>query len=58
MKKETWIIIAIIVVILALIGSCSTDEYTAQDLQDAKGRYFRGEATQEDKTMVEGFYKW
>lgn len=34
------------------------DEYTAQDLQDAKGRYYSGKGSAEDKRMVEGFNKW
>ncbi len=40
-----------------LLSGCGSD-YTAQDLQDAKVRYFNGNASKSDKIMVEGFYKW
>lgn len=57
--KKTIIIIIAIILLLAIIGNaCGDNDYTAKDLEDAKGRYFTGNATQQDKTMVEGFYKW
>ena len=63
MKKEsklgTIVIIVILLAIIALFGkACGGDEYTAQDLQDAKERYFFGTPSDSDKRMVEGFYKW
>ena len=55
-------IIVTIVIALAIIGACSSSsddgDYTARDLQEAKGRYFSGNASKSDKIMVEGFYKW
>lgn len=43
---------------IALTGCGGSSSYTAQDLQDAKSRYFNGTASKSDKRMVEGFYKW
>ena len=34
------------------------NSYTAQDLQDAKNRYYSGKFTREDEIMVKGFEKW
>ena len=56
-------IISVILVVLMLISSAMIftscgDDYTAQDLQDARGRYYSGKASAEDKRMVEGFNKW
>jgi len=45
------------VLFLGILAGCG-DSYTAQDLEDAKVRYFSGEASKEDKIMVEGFYEW
>lgn len=57
MKKVIYFIIGLLL-IAGLFGSCVKDDYTADDLEGAKSRYFTGTATKEDKTMVEGFYKW
>lgn len=56
MKKK----LAIVLVILSLIGLLAgcTDDYDAQDLQDAKSRYYSGSYTRKDETMVKGFNKW
>ena len=59
MKK----ILSVFLVTLVLMGSAMAltscgDDYTARDLQDAKERYYSGNGTKEDKTMVEGFNKW
>lgn len=56
MKKN----LAIVLVILSFIGLLAgcTDDYTAQDLQDAKSRYYSGRYTREDEIMVKGFNKW
>lgn len=57
-------IISLVLAVFMLIGStmaffsCGDDDYTAQDLQDAKSRYFSGKASKSDKRMVEGFYDW
>ena len=59
MKKiiSVLLVISMITSSAILFNSCG-DDYTAQDLQNAKTRYFNGNATKEDKIMVEGFYKW
>lgn len=59
MKK----LISVLIAVLILIGTSITltscgDDYTAQDLQDAKGRYYSGNGSSSDKIMVEGFNKW
>ncbi len=58
MKRATSVILLVISLLGCMFLTACGDDYTAQDLQDAKGRYFRGEASASDKRMVEGFYKW
>ena len=60
MKKVISLILAALMIMgfAMILTSCGDDDYTAQDLQDAKGRYFSGKASKSDKRMVEGFYKW
>ena len=50
-------ILLLSVIALSTLSSCDNG-YTAQDLQEAKQRYFSGNASPSDKRMVEGFYKW
>lgn len=56
MKKRVSIIL-LAVMLMGLLAGC-TDSYTAQDLQDAKSRYYSGRYTREDEIMVKGFNKW
>ncbi|MBQ7093857.1 MAG: hypothetical protein IJN84_05025 [Clostridia bacterium] len=58
MRKCISILLIIALALSCLILSGCDDDYSAQDLQDAKGRYFTGKASKSDKIMVEGFYKW
>lgn len=58
MKKIIISLLAFLLLLLSFTLSGCSDDYTAQDLQDAKGRYFNGTASKSDKNMVEGFYKW
>ena len=59
MKKFISVLLAITMVLsTAILLTACGDDYTAQDLQDAKGRYYSGKGTAEDKRMVEGFNKW
>ena len=58
MKKGISLVLVIISIFSCIfLFGCGSD-YSAQDLQDAKGRYFSGKASKSDKRMVEGFYKW
>ena len=59
MKKLICLLLAAIMLssTAVLTTSCG-DEYTAQDLQDAKSRYYGGKGSASDKRMVEGFNKW
>ncbi|WP_176256342.1 hypothetical protein [Enterocloster alcoholdehydrogenati] len=42
-----------------VLTACGGDDYTAEDLQDARARKARGEKlNREDSNMVEGFEKW
>ena len=56
-KRISFILVIISLLSCILLSGCGSD-YSAQDLQDAKGRYFSGTASKSDKRMVEGFYKW
>ena len=56
-KRISFILVIISLFSCILLSGCGSD-YSAQDLQDAKGRYFSGTASKSDKRMVEGFYKW
>lgn len=46
-----------LIIMLLSLSACG-DDYTAQDLQDAKGRYYSGQGSASDKRMVEGFNRW
>ena len=56
-KGISFILVVVSLFSCILLSSCGSN-YSAQDLQDAKRRYFNGTASKSDKRMVEGFYKW
>ena len=41
-----------------ILTGCGDNDYSAHDLQEAKGRVFSGKGSAQDKRMVKGFYKW
>jgi len=55
--KKLILMVFIFAFSMLCISGCG-NEYTAQDLRDAKERYFNGNASREDEIMVEGFYEW
>lgn len=59
MKKIISLLLAMVLVVSStfILTSCG-DDYTAQDLQNAKVRYYSGKGSTEDKRMVEGFNRW
>lgn len=55
--KKIFAVFLIALSLSTLLSACG-DDYDAQDLEDAKQRYFSGEYTKEDEIMVEGFLNW
>ena len=59
MKKVfSCILVILMLFTVAFSFSSCGDDYSAQDLQDAKGRVFSGNGSKSDKRMVKGFYEW
>ena len=58
MKKFVSALLAISMMASTAMLLTACDDYTAQDLQEAKHRYYTGKGTAQDKTMVEGFNEY